>query len=78
MDALETETRKEVQNVSKCPKWNSDNQQRFAFELMRMRLHNNTARRCGANLMAKILISTVPESKKIPYTELPMIIGCTY
>ena len=62
----------------KCPKWNGNYKQWLAFELLWRRFHDHWSRRCGANLMAKILITTLPESKRALYTELRMTMGWTY
>ena len=62
----------------KCPKWNGDYKQWLAFELLWRRFHEHWSRRCGADLMAKILITALPEAKRALYTELHMTMGWTH
>ena len=77
-EALDDDTRKEVQKMLKCPRWNGDYKQWLPFELLWRRFHDHWSRRCGADLMAKILITKLPEAKRALYTELHMTMGWTY
>ena len=78
LEALDDDTRKEVQKMLKCPKWNGDYKQWLALELLWRRFHDHWSRRCGADLMAKILITALPEAKRALYTELHMTMRWTY
>ena len=74
-EALDNNTRKEVQKMLKCPRWNGDYKQWLAFELLWRQFHDHWSRRCGADLTAKILITTLLEAKRGLYTELHMRMG---
>ena len=65
LEVLDEDTMREVHNMLKCPKWNEDYKQKVAFELLWRRFHDHLSRRSGADLMAKILITTLPESKRL-------------
>ena len=62
----------------RCPRWNGDYKQWLALDLLWWWFHDHWSRRCGADLMAKILITTLPEAKRALYTELHMMMGWTY
>ena len=62
----------------KCPKWNGEYKQWLAFELLWRRFHDHWARRCGADLRGKILITTLLESKRALHTELHMTMEWNY
>ena len=78
LEALDQDTRKEVQKMLKGPKKNGDDKQWLAFELLWRPFHDHCSSRCGAELMAKILITTLPESRQVLNTELHMTMGWTY
>ena len=62
----------------KCPRWNGDYKQWLAFESLWRQFNDHWSRRCGADLMAKTLITTLPEAERALYTELHMTMGWTY
>ena len=78
MEALDDDTRREVTKILKCPKWSGDYNHWVAFELQWRNFHNYWYRWCGADIMAKILLTTLPEAKRALYTQLHMSLGWTY
>ena len=78
LEALDDDTRREVMKILRRPSWDGKQVSRPIFERQLQGFHRYWYKRCGADTMAKILLTALPESLRSLYTQFHWFMGWTY